>query len=712
MKIGHIIDKINDNQLFVPEFQREYVWKRDDAKRLFESLICKYPTGSLLTWETTNPPEVKGPIKYKPEMGAVKLILDGQQRITTIYMILEGKLPPYYQQHEIQNDILDLHVNIEDLKLEYFKQQKMQDDPKWVKLTSIYQGIVKSSDLRKQLREKGLLNDVLEDTIDNNFENLKAIKDIDFPEQIIPIKAEIEVAINIFYIVNSSGVSLTDAELALAQICGYWPEARELFKQKLQQLEKKGYLFKLDFIVYALLAVVYSSGSEMRKLHGKENKDKIMEAWQHLDTRVLDVVTDLLREHAFIEHSAEINSPYGLMPIILYTYMKNNQSLSSKEKKKATQWYFYSQIRQRYTTSLQQKLDRDLGIVKTSQKPFEELMGAIQRDRALDITENELIGRNWQHPIFSLMKSYFKSQKAKCLNSGKPLFGLVEKKYSLAKQQIFPYSSLKNYGYEKDNKLKYALVNEMTNFTFVLDVANFANDKEEVADFLRRADEITDSGLSLQCIPKDEELWDTERFEDFLNERRSMLVKELNNFLKTLTKIEIQHGELEISDLTDSYETDKLEFKSSLRWDRGTNQVNKELELSVAKTIAAFNNGYREGGLLLIGVDDNQNVEGLEDDFKTFENCSQDEFERHLRQIFTNHFGHSFVARLEIEFHRIWGRAVCAVKVERGQEPLFLKKKNKAGELVKAFYYRNGNMSVPIVGESDVSSYIKNRFDP
>lgn len=73
MQIRQIIDKINDSQLFVPAFQREYVWKRADAKALFTSLIKKYPTGTLLSWETTQPPELKGRKKYTKEMGAVKL---------------------------------------------------------------------------------------------------------------------------------------------------------------------------------------------------------------------------------------------------------------------------------------------------------------------------------------------------------------------------------------------------------------------------------------------------------------------------------------------------------------------------------------------------------------------------------------------------------------------------------------------------------------
>ena len=64
MKISTILDKVDEKQLFVPAFQREYVWKRDDAKLLIDSLIKEYPTGTMLTWQTDQPPELKGPHKY------------------------------------------------------------------------------------------------------------------------------------------------------------------------------------------------------------------------------------------------------------------------------------------------------------------------------------------------------------------------------------------------------------------------------------------------------------------------------------------------------------------------------------------------------------------------------------------------------------------------------------------------------------------------
>jgi uncharacterized protein with ParB-like and HNH nuclease domain len=125
VKISQILDKIDEYQLFVPAFQREYVWNREDAKNLMYSLIREYPTGTLLTWETNSPPELKGKRAYDPKQGAIKLVLDGQQRITTLYMIVRGEIPPYYSREDITHDTRNLYVNLETLDLEYYSPTRM-----------------------------------------------------------------------------------------------------------------------------------------------------------------------------------------------------------------------------------------------------------------------------------------------------------------------------------------------------------------------------------------------------------------------------------------------------------------------------------------------------------------------------------------------------------------------------------------------------------
>jgi uncharacterized protein with ParB-like and HNH nuclease domain len=58
-EIGKLLDKVESNEIVLPEFQREFVWKRSQAKELMISLFKNYPIGSLLIWETENPPEIK-----------------------------------------------------------------------------------------------------------------------------------------------------------------------------------------------------------------------------------------------------------------------------------------------------------------------------------------------------------------------------------------------------------------------------------------------------------------------------------------------------------------------------------------------------------------------------------------------------------------------------------------------------------------------------
>ena len=138
MKISEIISSIENNQLFVPVFQREYVWKRENVKSLFDSLIKGYPFGTMLTWSTNNPPKMKGNILYDNKMGAIKLILDGQQRITSLYLIITGKTPPYYKDEEITTRVHGLYVNLENAELQYYKKTIMEKNPLWVSLTEVF----------------------------------------------------------------------------------------------------------------------------------------------------------------------------------------------------------------------------------------------------------------------------------------------------------------------------------------------------------------------------------------------------------------------------------------------------------------------------------------------------------------------------------------------------------------------------------------------
>jgi uncharacterized protein with ParB-like and HNH nuclease domain len=101
MNVSTILDQIDIGAIALPEFQRGYVWNRDQVRKLMSSLYDNHPVGSLLVWETKtelakNHARGDGLLSA----GSVKLLLDGQQRITSLYGIIRGKSPQFFEGNE------------------------------------------------------------------------------------------------------------------------------------------------------------------------------------------------------------------------------------------------------------------------------------------------------------------------------------------------------------------------------------------------------------------------------------------------------------------------------------------------------------------------------------------------------------------------------------------------------------------------------------
>ncbi len=152
-----------------------------------------------------------------------------------------------------------------------------------------------------------------------------------------------------------------------------------------------------------------------------------------------------------------------------------------------------------------------------------------------------------------------------------------------------------------------------------------------------------------------------------------------------------------------------LEFKSSLRWDYRQEKVNPALEQVIFKTIAAF--GNTDGGFLLIGVDDDKNILGLDKDFSTLKKHNADYFEIHLRNLLHTLMGVKYVSKyLRMKFEVIDENTVCKIKILKANEPLFLNVKDKAGKSEEKFYVRSGNSSQQIKSIADINDYINSRW--
>ena len=119
--IGELMADIKKKDIVLPEFQREFVWTLEQSKQLMVSLVRKYPTGSLLFWKTENPPEIKNLAVDREKLGSKEVILDGQQRLTTLYLFTQNEIPPYYVERDIKYDPRHLYFNLEMGKFLYYQ---------------------------------------------------------------------------------------------------------------------------------------------------------------------------------------------------------------------------------------------------------------------------------------------------------------------------------------------------------------------------------------------------------------------------------------------------------------------------------------------------------------------------------------------------------------------------------------------------------------
>lgn len=144
--------------------------------------------------------------------------------------------------------------------------------------------------------------------------------------------------------------------------------------------------------------------------------------------------------------------------------------------------------------------------------------------------------------------------------------------------------------------------------------------------------------------------------------------RKLRRFLTTIRKI----GDLRpIAELITLPESDRLEYKSTFQWDIKQNCKNKNLRVGTLKTIAAFLNS--KGGTLIIGVEDNGAIYGLEKDLSMLSQRNFDQFEQTLVNSICDRMGAAIPKFLKIRSQTIQEKSVCAIDVRKSPRPVFLK---------------------------------------
>jgi predicted HTH transcriptional regulator len=155
--------------------------------------------------------------------------------------------------------------------------------------------------------------------------------------------------------------------------------------------------------------------------------------------------------------------------------------------------------------------------------------------------------------------------------------------------------------------------------------------------------------------------------------------------------------------LIERKESARVEFKSSARWNFKRGDKGKEIEDAVVKTVAGYMN--RDGGTLIIGVDDDGNVLGLEKDLTTIGGNDLDGYENWMTTLFEHSFGKPRLGHLSVAFVDVEDLDLCRIDVRRSKEPVWAKTSQKDD----AFYVRFGNSTRELNGE-EAHKYIKDHF--
>ena len=386
MKIENILDEIEALALVVPEFQREYVWSKEQAKQLMVSLFLEYPVGSLLVWKTDNPPEIKNnAIDKKAPVGLWKILLDGQQRLTTLYLLIKGEIPPYYKEDEITQDPRNLHFNVETQEFEYYSKQKMQGNISWKKVIDCFNQNFDAFNILEEMDVEDS-NERLHigKKINANLGRLRAILKTDNPIQEVPTSAGIDEAIDVFDRVNSKGTKLTEAELVLTHITGKWPQARREMKKKILQMESKeffsssDYQKNLDFFTRCMVVSMTQSAllSKNAKLKYEDfSKSDYIEHWKKV-SKSIDYLIPLLKQDALISSAGDLGSTNFFVPIIAHL-LKNNCCFLQGKKNGFFYWMFLALVWSRYGGQTDQRLDKDVHLAINSQNPISDLVQRI-----------------------------------------------------------------------------------------------------------------------------------------------------------------------------------------------------------------------------------------------------------------------------------------------------------------------------------------------
>lgn len=561
IKVSELVDKVQRGELTLPEMQRRYVWPGTRVRDLLDSLYRGYPSGTILVWEADEEMPVREmavKATLTPTTSRKLLLLDGQQRVTSLSAILSGE--PVHVRSKNRQKTIDILFNLEhpdgppvditevdepdfttdiedvedeetverDIQAEMRKRtfvvagRALKNDPVWVPVSDIFK-----KDPSEILQKTGItsLTDPRYIKYSERLAKIRKIRDYSYNVEILPATMSYEEVTEIFVRVNSLGIKLRGTDLAMAQITSKWKG----FMDKVEELAAE-FDNDEDYVIETGLPVrlmaIFATKQSRFKTIGKVNREKLEEAWGQA-VEGLRFAVNFTRENAGVDNLSYLSSPFLIVPIAVYWILKDNQSLTPEEQKKLLRWLYLAHMRGHYSMgSSESILDADLGILFRN-KGLDELTNQLHLHvKKFDVDVDDITSRSIRSPFFSMLYFVFKHDGVKDWWSGLKLSDKhTGNAHTIQYHHIYPKSLLKEY--EKKE------VNEIANMAFIGGKANRYITNKEPKDYMEKIiEEQTERALTSQLIPIDREMWELTNYREFLTYRRSAIADAINEFMK------------------------------------------------------------------------------------------------------------------------------------------------------------------------------------
>lgn len=693
-KYSDLINEIQKGIIKIPKFQRDFVWTIDKTAKLLDSILKGYPIGTFILWQTDERiNDIKNVgnlnIPDTPDGVKVQYVLDGQQRITSLFAAYLGAHIQKVGEKKITDYgsiVVNLDADINDNDVQVITEEPTGE--KFISLSDVLNFMDRMTDIKDRFS-------------DEDFKKIhaysRAFDTYDFSTVILR-KEDIDSAIEVFTRINTGGQTLTLFEIMSAKT---YDESQsfdmqvkwETFIKELKEIKYEGIS---SSVVLSLLALLLSRTKECkRKTILDLDKQSIIDAWDSVISALKDSV-DYFRTTYRIPVSQLL--PYdSLLVPFAYFFHVNKGKPDGEQRKYLEEFFWRVSLSSRYSSATESKLAQDIKridlILDCHRPDYSDIKVHLDSPQTL-IDTNFSAGNSYCKAVLCL----FAYQEPKDFqDNGKVILDNSWLKVASSKNyhHFFPKAYLKAKTVLNSNSL--------VNITFVSDHLNKRKigakaPSQYIADFQDENSLIT---KALQSHFMDLEGFGIESndYETFLQARAKLIYRELKS------RIDLSHQEPaneEVHELILSGESDAVEFKSTLRYDLRSKEVNKKLEYVIAKTIAAFLNS--EGGNLFIGVDDNQNILGLSDDISTLSKSSIDGFELHLLEIINKYIGAGLTSHIKISFPTVEDLRICRVKVSKSGKPVFIQYEGK-----EDFFVRSGCSSQPLSREEQ-SAYEKSHW--